>query len=105
MKPIKRKKLILSLIQDDLINTKLVGSLNNLGLMADCYRLHAGATAMSLLHINTSPHNWEVIHNGYLDLTVKVLLFDLQESPHLLQQLTREIYTYLAAHQPPNPPA
>ena len=101
----KTKKLILSLIQDDLINTKLIGSLNNLGLMADCYRLHAGATAMSLLHINTSSHNWEDIHNGYLDLTAKVLLFDLQESPHLLQQLTHEIYSYLTAHQPLSPSA
>lgn len=95
MKPIKRKNLILSLIKDDLINTKLVGTLNNLGLMADCYRLHAGTTAMNLLHISTSAANWEHIHEGYLDLTAKVLSIDILESPHLLDNLTHEIYTYL----------
>lgn len=95
MKPITRKNLILSLIKDDLINTKLVGTLNNLGLMADHYRLHAGTTAMNLLHISTTAANWEQIHDGYLDLTVKVLSIDIHESPYLLDHLTHEIYTYL----------
>ncbi len=99
MKSIARKSLILSLIKDDLINTKLVGTLNNLGLMADCYRLHAGTTAINLLRISTSASNWEQIHDGYLDHTQKVLFIDLTESPHLLDQLSQEIYTYLKSQQ------
>jgi hypothetical protein len=95
MKQINRKKLVLSLIKDDLINSKLVGTLNKIGLTADDYNLHTSSTIMNLMRISATPLRWEEIHDGYLDLTRKVLQIDIQESPSLIDVLSVEIYAYL----------
>lgn len=90
-----KKSLILSLIKDDLVNSKLIYSLNNIGLAADDYNLHASTTIMNLMKIETTPARWEEIHDEYLDKTKKVLYIDIQESPRLLQTLAEEIYNFL----------
>jgi hypothetical protein len=90
-----KKSLILSLIKDDLINSKLVHSLNNIGLEADDYNLHASTTIMNLMKIKTAPLRWEEIHDEYLDRTRKVLQIDIQESPGLVDALVQEIYDFL----------
>lgn len=91
----KSKTLIISLIQDDLINTKLVCSLNNLGLQASDYTLHASSTILKLMRIKTTPLRWEQIHDEYLRMTSRVLQIDIQESPGLLRALAEEIYEFL----------
>lgn len=91
----KSKTLIISLIQDDLINTKLVCSLNNLGLQASDYTLHASSTILKLMRIKTAPLRWEQIHDEYLRMTSRVLQIDIQESPGLLRALAEEIYELL----------
>jgi hypothetical protein len=99
MKAIKRKSLVLSLIKDDLINLKLIYSLNALGLSADGYTLYAGATIINLMKIKAPGLQWEQIHEGYLELTRKVIQIDIQESPFLLDALSEEIYFYLKKYQ------
>ena len=91
----KTKTLVISLIQDDLINTKLVCSLNNLGLQASDYTLHASSTILKLMRIKTTPLRWEQIHDEYLHMTSRVLQIDIQESPGLLRALAEEIYEFL----------
>lgn len=90
-----KKSLIISLIQDDLINTKLVYSLNNIGLQASDYTLHISSTVLKLSKIKTSALRWEQIHDEYLRMTTRVLQIDIQESPRLLQTLAEEIYDFL----------
>lgn len=92
---INRKKLIIALIKDDLTNLKLVYSLNALGLCADRYMLYSGTTIINLMKINATGLRWEQIHDGYLDLTKKVMSIDIQESPRLLDALSEEIYVFL----------
>lgn len=94
-----RKDLILSLIKDDLINTKLVDSLNALGLQADEYRLHASITVMKLMRIKATPQRWEQIFNEYLERTRKVLRIDTGGSPRLVDSLALEIYHFLGSSQ------
>lgn len=91
----KQKTLILHLISDDLINTKLVYSLNNLGLQANDYTLHLSTTIMNLMRIKTTSLRWENIHDEYLKMTSRVLKIDIQESPRMLTVLAEEIYDFL----------
>lgn len=91
----KTKSLIISLIRDDLINTKLVYSLNNLGLQASDYTLHISGTVLKLSKIKTTPLRWEQIHDEYLRMTTQVLQIDIQESPRLVNTLAEEIYAFL----------
>jgi hypothetical protein len=83
------------MIKDDLINTKLVSSLNDLGLQADEYNLHASTTVMNLMRIKTAPLRWESIHDEYLIMTRRVSHIDILESPGLLHALAEEIYDFL----------
>jgi hypothetical protein len=98
-KLINLKTLIISLIKDDLINLKLVYSLNSLGLSADGYTLYLGTTIINLMKIKANRLQWEHIHDGYLERTRKVTQIDIQESPRLLEALANEIYSYLKKHQ------
>lgn len=93
--PSTRKKLVLDLITDDLINTKLVYSLNNIGLQANDYTLHLSTTIMNLMRIKTTSLRWENIHDEYLKMTSRVLKIDFQESPRILTALAEEIYDFL----------
>lgn len=91
----KQKTLILHLITDDLINTKLVYSLNNIGLQANDYTLYLSTTIMNLMRIKTTSLRWENIHDEYLKMTSRVLKIDIQESPRMLTALAEEIYDFL----------
>lgn len=91
----KTKSLVITLITDDLINTKLVYSLNDLGLQANDYTLHLSTTIMNLMRIKTTSLRWESIHDEYLQMTSRVLKIDIQESPRMLTVLAEEIYDFL----------
>ena len=95
MKLNNRKDLIIALIKDDLINTKLVDSLNALGMQADHYRLNASITVMKLMCIKATPQHWEQIFHEYIDRTRKVLQMDTDEFPQLVNALAVEIYEFL----------
>jgi hypothetical protein len=95
----KTKTLVLALIKDDLINTKIINSLNNIGLAADDYQLHASTTIMTLMKIKSAPLLWEEIHDTYIEMKKRVEGIDIQESPWLVDGLAEEIYGFLKAHQ------
>ena len=61
----KNKQLILSLIKDDLVNAKLVYSLNALGLNASSYFLHLSETVFQLLKIKEDERSDE-LYERYL---------------------------------------
>jgi hypothetical protein len=54
-----------------------------------------GTTIINLMKIKATGLQWEQIHEGYLELTRKVIQIDVQESPFLLDALVEEIYFYL----------
>lgn len=89
-----KKELILSLIKDDLINSKLVNGLSDAGLYADDYLLHLSDTVFKLVGIpNTIPN--EFIFEKYYDYTQRAKYIDIVQGHHSLDGLAEEIYAYL----------
>ena len=98
MKPNKNKKLILSLIKDDLINYHLVAGLEDLGFDASHYHLFLSETIFSLMDINVvNDAEQEALYKLYLELFKKVRKFDLTENNEQLEGLALEIYMALVA--------
>jgi len=94
MKPSKKKKLILSLIKDDLINSKLVNGLNNFGVLAENYYLHLSETVFEFMDFKCTTTQKEKLFGRYIRLTEKAKDIDIS-SKKSLDKLTLEIYEEL----------
>ena len=101
MKKINVKKLVLSLIKDDLINSKLVYSLNEIGLNADNYFLHLSDTIFNLLGYEDNKET-EEIFKRYLQLSKHAMFVDLSQSDKPMDDLALQIYNELSARKPGN---
>ena len=88
------KKLIISLIKDDLVNSKLVLGLNELGLNASDYFLNLSETIFKLMKFSNSKAE-EKVYEHYLELTKRAKHIDITESRNNLNGLAYEIYTEL----------
>lgn len=88
------KNLILSLIKDDLINSKLLISLANLGLQPELYLLGLSDTVFMLLSIKNNERG-EALFEHYLELRQKIEKIDLSKSYESLDGLALEIYNEL----------
>ncbi len=87
-----KRKLIISLIKDNLINTKLVLGLTDMGLDAGHYYLHLSETIMNLLKIKSvSDGQYKV----YQDLCEKVVEIDIYNHPEQLDVLAKDVYKRL----------
>jgi hypothetical protein len=94
MSPKKKKNLILSLIKDDLINSKLLRGLNKAGLDADKYCLFLSGTIFDLLGYPNSERSDEIF-SKYIKLTEQSDKIDIKETPNTLDGLAKEIYIFL----------
>lgn len=88
------KKLILSLIKDDLINSKLTIGLDKLGLQPELYLLGLSDTVFMLMSIKNNQRG-EALFEHYLELRQKVEAIDLTKSYESLDGLALEIYNEL----------
>ncbi|MCW3105135.1 MAG: hypothetical protein JWO09_3575 [Bacteroidetes bacterium] len=88
----EKKKLILSLIKDSLINTKLINGLNNLGLDSDQYSLHLGDTIFGLLGFENERAE---VYERFMKLSLKVNKIDISKNDTALDGLALEIYNEL----------
>lgn len=94
MKSHTQKSLILSLIKDDLINSKLVNGLNELGLDASKFFINSSDTVFKLMEFQNHEFE-EEIFQFYLELTAKAKYVDISESNESLDELCLEIYNAL----------
>jgi hypothetical protein len=94
MSPKKKKNLILSLIKDDLINSKLLRGLNKAGLDADQYCLFLSGTIFDLLGYPKNERSDEIF-SEYIKLTEQSDKIDIKETPNTLDGLANEIYVFL----------
>ncbi|MBK6953204.1 MAG: hypothetical protein IPH24_14505 [Crocinitomicaceae bacterium] len=94
MKAKDRKRLILSLIKDDLINSKLLRGLNKAGLDADHYCLFLSGTIFNLLGYPNSEQSDEIF-SEYIKLTEQSDKIDIKETPNTLDGLANEIYVFI----------
>lgn len=90
------KKLILSLIKDDLINTKLVNGLDALGLNAQDYLLHLSDTVFKLMRIKDDKKG-EKLFQHYLDLKDNVRFIENAKSHEAFDDLALAIYVDLVS--------
>jgi len=95
----KNKKLILSLIKDDLINTKLVNGLDALGLNAQDYLLHLSDTVFKLMKIHDDKKG-DKLFEHYLDLKNNVRFIDTAKSHEAFDDLALAIYIDLVNKKP-----
>jgi hypothetical protein len=95
----KNEELIISLIKDDLVNSKLVNGLMDLGLDTSYYFLHLSETILKLMGFNDSTIT-DDIFNRYLQLTRKAKHINLSDYSHQLDELANEIYTELRSIKP-----
>lgn len=93
------KKLILSLIKDDLINTKLVNGLDALGLNAQDYLLHLSDTVFKLMGIKDDKKG-EKLFQRYLDLKDNVRFIKSAKSHDAFDDLAIAIYIDLISKKP-----
>ena len=90
----RKKKLIISLIKDDLICNKLIEGLNALGLNASDYYLNLSDTIFKLMKFSNSKGE-EKIYEQYLKMTKRVKHIDIADTRTHLDNLAHEIYTEL----------
>jgi hypothetical protein len=91
----KRKALIIGLIKNGLINSKLVNGLNSLGLNANDYSISLGDTIFVLMGFKNDGLNDLIFENVYLAISERIKYIDFSVSMEELERLSQEIYTAL----------
>lgn len=94
MNHLDNKNLIISLIKDDLINTKLISGLENLGIDAGLYLLGISDAIFVLMGIADDKEG-EELFEYYLNLREKVNIVDFAKSYDSLGEIADEIYAEL----------
>jgi hypothetical protein len=90
----RKKEMAIRLIRDDLINSKLVYGLGDMGLNADNYLLHLSEMIFELVGFDDSEQTDELTEQ-YIEMTKRVKAIDADEMHCQLKQLAQEIYTEL----------
>ncbi|TAL58245.1 MAG: hypothetical protein EPN85_11985 [Bacteroidetes bacterium] len=86
------QELIISLIKDDLTNTRLVNGLNTLGLDSGDYNLNLSDTIFKLLSIDDDR---EELFEEYLKWCEEIIRIDILKYPEFLDTHARGIYKKL----------
>jgi hypothetical protein len=92
------KKIIISLIGDDLKHLKLTGGLNLLGFRNENAELNISTSIFNLMGLNLNDKRLEHITNEYCDRTYIVNDFAGNDSDSF-QRLAIEIYNWLSKEQ------
>ncbi len=93
MKTNPNKELLLSLIKDDLINSKLVYGLNDLGMDSSAYFVNLSSTVFKLMGFENSLRS-EALYEEYIALSKEAKHIDISESMRPLDELVLKIYRY-----------
>lgn len=93
MKLKKRRKVIISLILDDLIHAKLLEGLKALCLQPEDYYIDVGDKVIKFMGFKGSRN--ELIYEHYLNLRKRARLVDLSKGNQNMKTLATEIYQEL----------
>lgn len=92
-------KLIISLIKDDLINSKLVNGLIDIGIDAGAYYLHLDTTIFKLIGYANDSYS-EEIYEKYRDLAMQSKHIDISQNNTGLDPLALQLYHFLLHSKP-----
>jgi hypothetical protein len=95
METLTNEELLIRLIKDSLINTKLISGLNSLGLNAHDYTLSLGDTIFLLMGFDPSELNDFIFDHVYLKNAEKMNDIKSPVSTEELDELSKEIYEAL----------
>ena len=87
-----QKELIITLIKDHLVNTRLIQGLQSLGFYSDSYHLHLGDLIFKLIGISDEQ---EELFEVYLNWCTKTSQTQIFRDPALMQDYAEEIYAVL----------
>jgi hypothetical protein len=90
----RKKEMAIRLIRDDLINSKLVYSLGDIGLNADNYLLHLSGMVFELMGFDDNEQTDELTEQ-YIEMTKCIKAIDADEMHCELEQLAQEVYAEL----------
>jgi hypothetical protein len=90
---------VISLIKDDLINSKLVYTLCDAGLNAVDYYLQLSKTIFQLMGYDSDEYADEVFRR-YFILSQKVKFISIKDGHHTLDPLANELYNLLRQKAP-----
>lgn len=93
-----QKEITSSLIKDYLINFKLIGGLNAIGINVYTYENNLGETILKVMGFEKKPQN-EKINETLFELSEKVIAIDIKNQPKELEALVIEIYTWLKSER------
>lgn len=94
MEKTDNKQLILSLIKDDLINTKLISGLENLGIDAGLYLLGISDSIFVLMGVEDNKQG-EDLFEYYLELRQTIKVIDISSGKKEINQIAGQIYEKL----------
>jgi hypothetical protein len=86
------QELIICLIKDHLIHTRLINGLNILGLSAENYYLHLSDTIFKMIGISDDK---EELYEVYLNWCTKISQTEVFTNEVLMDEYAREIYFVL----------
>lgn len=86
------KEIIVRLLKDHLVHTRLIKGLENLGLTADDYYLHLSDTIFKMIGISDDK---EELYEAYLDWCTKISHTEVFRDQKLLDNYALEIYSVL----------
>ena len=89
IKNMNKKKLVVSLIKDNLISIRLLYGLTELGFDTSNYFLHLDTTVFRLMGIRTDDDDF---FDEYVSETRTISKIDIFEHPELLNSLAHSLY-------------
>jgi hypothetical protein len=92
MNTIDKQTIIIRLIKDHLIHTRLINGLNTLGLSAENYYLHLSDTIFKMIGISDEK---EELYEVYLDWCTKISQTNVFTDQQLMDEYAKEIYFVL----------
>ena len=87
-----QKELIITLIKDHLVNTRLIQGLQSLGFYSDSYHLHLSDLIFKLIGIGDEQ---EELFEVYLNWCTKISQTEVFKDAKLLEHYAEEIYAVL----------
>jgi len=87
-----QQEIIIRLIKDHLVNTRLINGLYNLGIYMDDYHLHLSDTIFKIMSI---PDENEELYEVYLEWCTRISQTEVLRDQKLLDVYAREIYAVL----------
>lgn len=92
------KELVLMLIRDDLVISKLMYGLTNLGIQADAYLIDISTAVFKLMGLEEENKKNEAIYYAYVTLGTEINKTPIEDAHEVIENIALKMYNLLLAH-------